>query len=88
MDLTSILVILYAVSGDVHESEVQVPHAQCVAASAALTKAIKGPRKARPAVEMINGRLAPMISAECLPACVPDAFGLEPLELLTKGDDA
>lgn len=88
MDLHSILIVLYLVSGEVHESEMTIQHSQCVAASKALTKAIQGPRAGRPGVEMLNGKKAPMIAATCLPACIPDELGLEPLELLAESDDA
>jgi hypothetical protein len=46
------------------------------------------PRQHRPMVEMMNGKFAPMIAATCLPACIPDALGLEPLELLAALEDA
>ena len=61
---------------------------QCMAAEKVLSAAILGPPALRPKVEMMSGKMAPMIAAECLPACVPDALGLEPLELLPKLEDA
>lgn len=88
MDLHSILVITYLASGTPVQSEVPMIHGQCLAAEKALSAAILGPASIRPKVEMYNGRFAPMIAAECLPACVPDALGLEPLELLPKLEDA
>ena len=88
MDLQSILIVLYLVKGEVHESEIALQHSQCMAASKTLSAAILGPRQHRPMVEMLNGKKAPMIEATCLPACIPDALGLEPLELLSKSEDA
>ena len=88
MDLQSILIITYLASGTPVQSEVQMAHGQCMAAEKALSAAILGPQAHRPKVEMMSGKLAPMIAAECLPACIPDALGLEPLELITKGEDA
>ena len=88
MDLHSILIITYLASGTPIQSEVQMIHGQCMAAEKALSAAILGPVAIRPKVEMLSGKMAPMIAAECLPACVPDALGLEPLELISKSEDA
>lgn len=88
MDLQSILVITYLASGTPVQSEVAMAHGQCMAAEKALSAAILGPLALRPKVEMMSGKLAPMIEATCLPACIPDELGLEPLELITKGEDA
>ena len=88
MDLHSILIITYLASGTPVQSEVPMAHGQCMAAEKALSAAILGPPAIRPKVEMLSGKMAPMIAAECLPACIPDALGLEPLELLPKLEDA
>jgi hypothetical protein len=88
MDIFSILIITHLASGEPVQSEMALQHSQCMAASAALTKAIQGPRKHRPMVEMLNGKMAPMIEATCLPACIPDELGLEPLQLLATSEDA
>jgi hypothetical protein len=88
MDLISILVITYWASGEPIQTEMALQHSQCMAAQTSITAAIKGPADARPTVEMYNGKFAPMIAATCLPACIPDALGLEPLELLTTSEDA
>lgn len=88
MDLQSILVITYLASGTPVQSEVAMAHGQCMAAEKALSAAILGPLALRPKVEMMSGKLAPMIEATCLPACIPDELGLEPLELLPKLEDA
>ncbi len=88
MELLSILVITYVASGEPIQTEMALAHGQCMAAQATLSQAITGPREDRPMVEMYNGRKAPMIAATCLPACIPDARGLEPLELLTISEDA
>ncbi len=88
MDLISILIITHLASGVPVQSEVPMVHAQCMAASKALSAAIAGPRKSRPMVEMYSGRMAPMIEAVCLPACIPDSLGFEPLELIAKAEDA
>lgn len=88
MDLHSILIITYLASGTPIQSEVQMIHGQCMAAEKALSAAILGPLALRPKVEMMSGKFAPMIEATCLPACIPDELGLEPLELITKGEDA
>ena len=88
MDLHSILIITYLASGTPIQSEVQMIHGQCMAASVKLTQAIEGPADGIPQVEMLSGKFAPMIDATCLPACIPDALGLEPLELLPKLEDA
>ncbi len=88
MDLHSILIITYLASGTPVQSEVSMAHGQCMAAEKALSAAILGPLAIRPKVEMMSGKFAPMISAECLPACIPDELGLEPLELITNSEDA
>lgn len=88
MDLHSILIITYLASGTPVQSEVPMIHGQCMAAEKALSAAILGPQAIRPKVEMMSGKFAPMIAAECLPACIPDALGPEPLELIAKGEDA
>ena len=88
MDLISILVITYVASGEPIQSEIALAHGQCMAAEKTISAAILGPQDARPKVEMLNGKFAPMIAATCLPACIPDALGLEPLELLATSEDA
>lgn len=88
MDLHSILVITYLASGTAIQSEVPLIHDRCLAAEKALSAAILGPLALRPKVEMMSGKLAPMIEATCLPACIPDELGLEPLELISKSEDA
>lgn len=88
MDLHSILVITYLASGTAIQSEVPLIHDRCLAAEKALSAAILGPVARRPRVEMMSGKLAPMIEATCLPACIPDELGLEPLELISKSEDA
>lgn len=88
MDLHSILIITYLASGTPVQSEVPMIHGHCMAAEKALSAAILGPSAIRPKVEMMSGKMAPMIEATCLPACIPDALGLEPLELLPKLEDA
>lgn len=88
MDLHSILIITYLASGTPIQSEVQMIHGHCMAAEKALSAAILGPVAIRPKVEMLSGKMAPMVAAECLPACIPDALGLEPLDLLTNSEDA
>lgn len=88
MDLHSILIITYLASGTLIQSEVQMIHGQCMAAEKALSAAILGPSALRPKVEMISGKFAPMIEATCLPACIPDELGLEPLELISNSEDA
>ena len=88
MDLQSILIITYLASGTPVQSEVPMIHGQCMAAEKALSAAILGPQALSPKVEMMSGKFAPMIEATCLPACIPDALGLEPLELLPKLEDA
>ncbi len=88
MELISILVITYVASGEPIQTEMALQHSQCMAAQTTLSQGITGPRKYRPMVEMYNGKKAPMIAAECLPACIPDALGLEPLELLAMLEDA
>ncbi len=87
MDLISILVITYLASGEPIQAEMALQHSQCMAAQASITAAILWPQDARPSVEMLNGKFAPMIAATCLPACIPDALGLEPLELLAVSED-
>jgi hypothetical protein len=87
MDLISILVITHLVSGEPVQSEIALEHSQCMAAEKSITAAIKGPRATRPMVEMLNGKMAPMIEATCLPACIPDELGLEPLQLLATSED-
>ncbi len=88
MDLQSILIITYLASGKPIQTEMALAHSQCMAAEKAISAAILGPQNDRPRVEMLNGKLAPMIAATCLPACIPDALGFEPLELITKAEDA
>lgn len=88
MDLHSILVITYLASGTAIQSEVPLIHDRCLAAEKALSAAILGPLALRPKVEMMSGKLAPMIEATCLPACIPDALGPEPLDLLTNSEEA
>jgi hypothetical protein len=88
VELLSILVITYVASGEPIQTEMVLQHSQCMAAQASITAAILGPQDARPSVEMLNGKFAPMIAATCLPACIPDALGLEPLELLAALEDA
>ncbi len=83
MDLLSVLILTYTVSGHSHESEIEMHHAQCMAAQTTLSRAIKGPRQGRPTVELHNGARVPVESASCLMACTVD--GLEPLDTL-KGD--
>ena len=77
MELISVLVITFLVSGDVHESEIPMDHASCAAAATALRRDLASP--ATPTVELISGRLVPMLAAECLHACMADG---EPLQLL------
>lgn len=88
MDLHSILIITYLALGTPVQSEVPMAHGQCLMASVKLTAAIEGPADGVPQVEMMSGKMAPMIDATCLPACIPDALGLEPLDLLTNSEDA
>lgn len=88
MDLQSILIITYLASGMPVQSEVPMAHGQCLMASVKLTQAIEGPADGIPQVEMMSGKMAPMIAAECLPACIPDVLGLEPLDLLMTAEDA
>ncbi len=88
VELLSILIITYLASGEPIQSEITLAHGQCMAAEKTISAAILGPSAHRPRVEMYNGRFAPMIAATCLPACIPDAMGLEPLDLLAKSEDA
>lgn len=88
MDIQSILIITYLASGTPVQSEVSMAHGQCLAAEKSLSAAILGPQAHRPKVEMMSGKMAPMIEATCLPACIPDELGLEPLELISKSEDA
>ena len=81
MDIFSTLIISFLVAGDVHESEIRMKHTACMSAAAAITRDIDGPRI--PTVELINGSRVPMVSAECLPACMADG---EPLELLALAE--
>ena len=80
-DLTSVVLISFLVGGSIHESEIHLEHRQCVRMADALTLAING--SSIPTVEMINGSRAPMLSAECLPACMADG---EPLELIALAE--
>lgn len=82
-DLISVLVITFTIGGTVHERELPMVHAQCMAAQTAITAA---KRKDRPRVELNNGRRIPIRSASCIPACFTD--GLPDLDLLTRSEDA
>ena len=88
MDLQSILIITYLAAGTPIQSELAMSHGQCMAAEKNITTRLQGPVALRPKVELLNGKFAPMIEATCLPACIPDELGLEPLELIGKSEDA
>ena len=88
MDLHSILIITYLASGTPVQSEITMAHGQCLAAEKNITARLQGPQALRPKVEMLNGKFAPMVEATCLPACIPDELGFQPLELLAKLEDA
>ena len=88
MDLNSILIITYLASGTPVQSELVMAHGQCMAAEQNISARLRGPANLRPKVEMWNGKFAPMTSATCLPACIPDELGFQPLELLAKLEEA
>ena len=88
MDLHSILIIVYLASGTPVQSELVMAHGQCMAAEKNISARLQGPANLRPKVEMLNGKFAPMVEATCLPACIPDELGFQPLELLAKMEDA
>jgi hypothetical protein len=76
-DLISILVLTYAVSGHILESEISLAHGQCLAAEKAITRSLL--TKAGPLVELLSGDTVPVLDATCLAACPADG---EPLVLL------
>jgi hypothetical protein len=82
MDLISVVVLTYIVGSQHVDSEIHVEHAVCLNMTAAVQKAMRGPRKSRPTVELIDGSRAPVVAVQCLPACMAD--GNEPLELLAR----
>lgn len=77
MELLSVLVVTYVVSGHVIESEMTMVHGQCMAAEKAITRSMMSPN--RPTVELLSGDRVPVLEASCLPAC---PAGGEPLALL------
>lgn len=72
MDLISVLVLLYTVSGETHESEHAMSHAQCMMAQEVLGKAILDGDA--PPVEMLNGDRVPLTGATCVAGCFADAM--------------
>ena len=84
IELLSVLILSYAVPGDIHESEITMRHDQCVAAEKAVSRALLGPRDGMPTVELLSGYRVPVLDVHCLPACMADG---EPLKLL-KDEEA
>mgnify|MGYP000045851753 CR=1 FL=1 len=64
MELISVLILSYAVSGDIHESEITMRHDQCVAAEKAVSRALLGPRDGMPTVELLSGDRVPVLEGE------------------------
>lgn len=85
MDLLYTLAIVYLAKGEMIESEMQLLAPQCEAAANRINRDIKGPRKHRPMVDLVNGKRAPILSATCIRACM-DQHEPEPLSLLKDGD--
>ncbi len=69
MDLTSILLVLYAVAGDVHESEIPMQHTVCMQAAAKLQSLAPSDM---PMVELLSGDRVPVLDVQCLAACPLD----------------
>jgi len=84
MDLISVLVLLYTVSGVTYESEVHMPHHACMAAAPAITLAAG--IDAGPKIEMLDGTRVPVKSATCIPACFADAMS-DMWDLKTLAED-
>lgn len=83
-NLISVLILIYFAHGMPIESEHPMSHKACMGGAEAISRAIKGPRKDRPIVEMINGTKVPLISAACVPGCMPQDD--EPLKLLRDAE--
>ena len=71
-EFLSILVLTYMAGGEMIESEMQLPHAQCMAAERVISKAAAEP--GGPVVEMWNGDKVPVRSATCIHGCPADAM--------------
>lgn len=71
MDLISVLVLLYTVSGETYESEMPLRHASCMMAQTVLSRAIDEHRA--PKVETFDGSKHPLARATCVAACFADA---------------
>lgn len=69
MDLTSVLLVVYAVAGDVHENEIPMQHTVCMQAAAKLQSL---PASELPMVELLSGDKVPVLSVECLAVCPLD----------------
>lgn len=82
--LISVLVLVYAVGGDLHESEHAMSHAQCMMAQEVLGKAIAD--HTAPPVEMLNGTRVPLTGATCIPGCFADAMS-DTWDLKTLAED-
>lgn len=87
MEITVIAMIGFLVAGEVHEDVVgHMPPAQCAAFVAAVERDLRSTRKMRlPTVELRNGKRVPVVGAGCLAVCMDE---LQPLELITKSEDA
>lgn len=66
MDLMSVLLVVYAVAGDVHENEIPMQHGVCMQAAAKMQSL---PASELPMVELLSGDKVPVLSVECLPVC-------------------
>lgn len=72
MDLISVLILLYTVSGETYESEHAMSHDRCMVAAEVITKGIAD--HTAPPVEMLDGTRVPLTGARCITGCVPNAM--------------